>query len=386
MTCVPRMSTRRAGQVWNRVALGAVMAALLHPVAAQAQVNSQVVGQAIANTCQRPPDPATQAVVAGVVADSVTGVVLPNVGVTLDWKPTPDSLPAGRSATTNTNGLYVFCDVPAGVIARLEAHGHVTRAPITWQIEAGQLYVQNILLPLTSADSKGILIGLVIDADTRRPVTDAEVRLEERKQATSTNSRGYFTFGEQPYGIYTLQVKRLGYADYSAPVRVAGDLQQSVEVRISKKALQLEGLTVTARATRRRVDMDGLVRRMNLGFGTFITANELDRRPMARITDLLQGTAGVSVYQNRREHTFYLEVRGRNCVPDMFIDGIRYSGPPDELLFPPAEDLEAVEVYKGMEIPGIFMRAGTPQCAVIAMWRRTTPRTGGRTAGRKQVP
>jgi hypothetical protein len=275
--------------------------------------------------------------------------------------------------------------VSTGVVsAKLVAHQRVTSGPLTFEVEPGELYIQNILLPLSTADRKGVLVGQVIDADTGRPVADAVVRLAERGQATGTNSHGFFTFGEQPFGVYTMEVKTMGYADYSAPVLVAGDLQQSVQIKVSKKALKLEGLEVTVRARRRRIDMDGLVQRMNLGFGSFITADDLAKRPMARMTDLLRETSGVWVVSNQRDHTFSLEVRGRPCAPDVFIDGIHYTGPADDLDFPPAEDLEAVEVYKGAtEIPGIFTSVGRPQCAVIAVWRRVSPRAvGNKVAGK----
>lgn len=377
--------TRRTGSGRYRPALGSfptwpVLVALLSPVAAHGQVSPEVVSRAIANACERAPDPASEAVVAGVVIDSISGVALPRVQMTLTWRATADTAATSQVATTGSGGLFVFCHVPAGVSAKLVARERLTRGPFTWEIEPGQLYVQNILLPLSTMGRKGILVGQVIDAETRRPVVDAVVRLAERGRPTDTNSHGFFTLGEQPFGIYTLEVKRLGYADYSAPVRVAGDLQQSVEVPISRQALQVEGLTVTVRATRQQIDMDGLVRRMDLGIGSFITADELDKRPMARITDLLRGMAGLWVDVNQRDHTFSLEVRGHPCTPDVFVDGVRYSGSPDELDVPPAEDLEAVEVYKGRdEIPGIFMRAtvGRAQCAVVAVWRRASPRSGG---------
>lgn len=376
-----RTESRRRRPAFGFFATWSLPVALLTPVAAHAQVAPEVVRQAIASACERPPDPASEAVVAGVVIDSISGVGLPRVQMTLTWRGAMDTVATRRVGATGSHGFFVFCNVPAGVSASLTAHERSTRGPFAWEIEAGQLYVQNILLPLSTTEAKGVLVGRVIDADTRRPVVDAVVRLAERDKATGTNSHGFFTFGTQPFGVYTLEVSRLGYADYSAPVRVAGDLQQSVEVQISKQALEIEGLKVTVQAPRRRIDMDGLVQRMNLGFGTFITADELERRPMALITDLLRGTTGLWVNVNQRDHTFTLEVRGRPCVPDVFIDGVPYSGTPDDMMFPRAEDLEALEIYKGVaEIPGPFLRprVGRPQCAVIAAWRRTSPRAGGK--------
>jgi hypothetical protein len=45
-------------------------------------------------------------------------------------------------------------------------------------------------------------------------------------------------------------------------------------------------------------------------------------------------------------------------------------------MIPPAQDLEAVEVYKGnAEIPAVFRTAGGfSQCAVIAVWSRLRSR------------
>jgi len=225
-----------------------MLVAFLNPVAVRAQVTPTVVRQAIANACEHPPDPASEAVAAGVVIDSISRVGLPKVQMTLTWRERADTAPTRQAKTTGSNGFFVFCHVPGGVSANLMASERVTRGPFTWKIEPGQLYVQDILLPLSTTEAKGVLIGQVIDADTQQPVVDATVRLVERKQATETNRHGFFTFGTQPFGVYTLEVSRLGYADYAAPVRVAGDLQQGVEVRICKQALEIEGLKMTVRA------------------------------------------------------------------------------------------------------------------------------------------
>ena len=342
------------------------------PASGQGRVTTEVVSQAIANTCERPPDPTSQAVVAGVVLDSISGVGIPQVEVTLTWHLSEPDTFATQTRMTGPGGFFAFCNVPAGGRAELTAHRRVKRGPIVWTIDPGQLYVQNVLLPLSMTTGSGILVGQIVDADTGRPVQDASVRLTEIDQTTTTNNHGMFTLGDQPFGVYTLEVERLGYEGRSLPVRVEGDRQQSVQVQISKQPFELEGLNVSVQARSGRLDMDGLIRRMNLGFGSFVTVDELKRRPMARITDLLRGTAGVAVYVNQLDHTFTIDVRGRVCEPDVFIDGVRYHGTPNELDFPRASDLEAVEVYKGIaEIPGIYTLAKRErQCGVIAVWRR----------------
>jgi hypothetical protein len=192
----------------------------------------------------------------------------------------------------------------------------------------------------------------------------------ELSQATTTNSRGYFSFGTQPWGVYTLETASLGYSPLTTGIRVAGNLTQNVEILLAPDALKLEGITVTATAQQGR-QIDGLIRRMTLGAGNFITREIIERRPGARAADFLQEVPGISVRRGLYGQ-INLEVRGRECVPDVFVDGTLYALDPDLGLDFYAGELEAVEVYKGVQVPGEFLRAGRVSfpCAVIVAWTR----------------
>jgi hypothetical protein len=185
-----------------------------------------------------------------------------------------------------------------------------------------------------------------------------------------TNSRGYFSFGSQPWGIFTLEVTGLGYSPSTTAVRVAGDVANSVEILLAPDALELEGMTITGTA-QSGYQIDGLIRRMSLGQGAFITREVIERRPGARVADLLLDVPAVSVRRGRGGE-IDLEVRGRPCSPDVFVDGVPYRLDPSVGLDYWAGDVEAVEFYKGVEVPGEFLLLGhaTYPCAVVVVWTR----------------
>ena len=120
----------------------------------------------------------------------------------------------------------------------LAATLRVASEPARIEMEAGMVHVEPIRLPLSDPTSSGILAGRIVDPDARLPIRDAEVRLGELNRVTTSNSRGYFTFGSQPWGLYTLEITRLGYATATSAVRVAGNLSQIVEIEVAPDALK----------------------------------------------------------------------------------------------------------------------------------------------------
>jgi hypothetical protein len=351
--------------------LAAVMVSLsaVLPPLATAQ-DPAALGAAIARVCGTAIDPATQGVLAGVVTDSLTGVALRGARAKIVWQGPED--PEARTAEVNTDrdGLFAFCAVPGDVVVLLSATLGKSSPPIAVAIEAGMLQVEPIRLPLSNPDKTGTLVGRVIDAESRAPLDGVSVQLVEAGSTVLTNERGYFTLGERPSGVHYLTLGRLGYASREVPVHVAGDLTQAVEIELSQQAIPLEGIEVSVAPKRMRQDLEGLIRRMSLGFGTFVTRETLEKRGEVPLSEHLREVPGIQVYRDGVRA--YLEVRGRSCTPDVYLDGQLFPVDPavgvNEQFGRP---LEAIEVFQGTETPPEFTRTGfTYPCAVILVWTR----------------
>jgi hypothetical protein len=344
-----------------------------------------VVGVAIAEACQIAPDPASEAVVAGTVADSVSGVVLSNALVSIQWEQEGGGGEGSYDTKTDLNGFFAFCGVPAGVEVELRADLRVRSEPVKLPTEPGMLHIVNIPLKFSDPTKPGTLTGRVIDAETRQPVEGATVFLwdDMAREATVTNEHGYFSLGSHPWGIYQIRVSHLAYANIESAVRVQGDMTEALEIEMSQQPIELDELVVKSSSRLRSWDMDGLVRRMNAGWGWFVTRDRIEQMPSARLEHFVRDIPGVRLHHSGIATS--MSFRGKRCDPQIYVDGMIWYFELDfalrEFL---ADELEAVEVFRSrIEIPGEFRRDTDP-CAVIAIWTRrgdTSPSSAGATQG-----
>lgn len=344
-------------------------AVALAPRSSAAQDAGQV-GAAIVRTCGTSLDPATQGVLAGVVSDSATSAPLPNARVKIVWQGGDDLSARNATVDTDGRGFYAFCGVPGGVMVLLSATLRVSSPARTVVVDPGMLTLEHIILPLSDPNKPGLVVGRVIDGATRAPVDGAEVKIRTEGSGVLTNARGYFVLGERESGTYQLQVKHLAYKEAELSFHVAGNLTQNLEVSVTTQPIELPGIMVTAAPTRLKKDMEGLIHRMDMGFGHFITRETLERRPQSRLSDLMRELPGILIFQSGPRA--YAEVRGQNCSPAVYLDGMPFQLDPDvglNQLF--TQDLEAVEVYRDNEVPGEFLQVGFKRpCLAIVMWTR----------------
>jgi len=337
------------------------------PAAAQ---DPSALGAAIARVCGQTVDPATQGVLAGLVTDSVSGIPLRGAKSKIAWQAPGDATARTAEVLADKDGLFAFCAVPADVVVLLSATLGKTSPAVAVPIEAGMLHVESIRLPLSDPGKTGTLVGRVVEAESRAPVDGVTIRLADSDVTVISNERGYFSLGQRPAGAYYLQLERLGFEPREVPVHVAGDLTQAVEIELSQQAIQLEGISVSVAPRRLRQDLEGLIRRMNLGFGTFLTREWLERRGEVPLAEHLREVPGILIFRDGPRA--YMEVRGQSCIPDVYMDGQIYALDPTAGLNEQfGRPLEAIEVYKGTETPAEFVRPGFRYpCAVILVWSR----------------
>jgi len=348
-------------------ALTLVLVTWAAPLCAQ---DPSQVGLAIVQACGLV-DGSNEGVLAGTVRDSDTGVPLNGAAVVISWQVPGDAFPKSDAVTTDGEGFFLFCHAPGGFAVDLYTDVlQVRSAPVTVGIESGTLVVEHLEVDVSDPSAPGFVTGRVVDLTSRKGIPNAEIRIRDQEISTLTNDRGLFTLAEMPYGIYVVEVDHIAYSAREVPLRVAGGLTQNVEIEMSAQAMELEGLTVSVEPRKFYNDMEGLVRRMNLGFGAFLTRNEIELRASSRLPELLIGMPGVRMAENGAR----LVIRGRMCTPMVFMDGRMYKLDPDLGLNEiNTFDIEALEFYKGTAaIPAEFNYSNNTQvsCGAIVIWTR----------------
>lgn len=333
--------------------------------------SSDQVGQAIMNTCGEV-EP-TDGVIAGTVRDATSQVPLDGAAVAVNWQIEGDPLPTTDAVRADGQGFYVFCRAPGGVEVELAVEVLGVSAPTRRvTVEPGTLAVERFEIELSDPSAPGFVTGQVIDLGTGNPIANAQINVPELGTGTLSNEGGLFRLDEMPYGVYEVQVEHIAYSPRTVPIRVAGGLTHNVEIALSENVIELGGISVTVEPKRFYLDREGLIQRMNLGFGDFFTRAEIERLSTSSVAELVARTAGVRVYNNGTG----LYIRGRACIPLVFIDGRPWKlddrlGLKELNTF----DADAVEFYKGTaSIPAEFNYStnATDQvgCGALVIWTR----------------
>ena len=114
------------------------------------------------------------------------------------------------------------------------------------------------LVPASAAAQEGTVQGRVRDVEGA-PVFGAFVTLlvgTSPLLGTDSDRLGAFRLGGVPAGEYTLRVQALGYAERSEAVSLGPGEALEIEVRLERSALELQGISVEAAASRERARFD----------------------------------------------------------------------------------------------------------------------------------
>lgn len=236
--------------------------------------------------------------------------------------------------------------------------------------------------PATSADTvhdgpTSEVYGQVVDQGAGTGVGQASLLLRRLdgdsvldSVAATTDDDGAFRLRRVPVGTYALTTDHLGFEQRSDTLRVPVGTRVEIEVPLSAEPVRLEPLEVDVRAD--WLVEAGFYERREKGFGKFLTAEELEKRPLNSLKQALRTLPGVKTV-NRCRGMFCDEViemsssAGRvGCPVKFYMDGNEMHGTvrPDNIA---VHDLAAVEVYRGIsETPGQFYG----RCGAVVIWSK----------------
>lgn len=221
----------------------------------------------------------------------------------------------------------------------------------------------------TTPNQTGFVAGVVRDT-TGVVVVGAQVSLAGHLGRGTTGTDGSFRLSG-PGGDRTLVVRRLGFRPESLAVAIPPGGTADVEVRLVPTPQTLAPVVVATTDLRRYAPrLRAFHERRERGFGRFFTAEEIDRRNPAVVTDLLRTVPGTRI--TRQGGQSIVTFRNQSCVPLIWIDGMpAVAGYLDPDVFQP-NSLAGIEVYSGPStVPSELMWVrGKGSCGVIALWTR----------------
>ncbi len=341
----------------------------------------------------------------GHVRDTATEVPLDSADVSVEWSEMVIDSHGVRSrnrngtAETQGPGWFALCDVPSGFEVTVRGwHGADSTGFVATEIPANglrhlTLYIGGAVLePVTADDSTKAddpmlgasllarrgdahLAGVVRDAKGQ-PVPSARVLVWGTSKGVETGDRGAFSVDSLPGGTNTLEVRAIGYVPVHQIVQLAADRPATVDVALGERVTSLPTVTVRANLIYSR----GLAqfeqhKREAIG-GYFVGAQEIEMRPISRISSFLQGVPNVEVsYRGgtsvTMRHAGNVVGSMQTCTPTFYVDGIKSYLSADELdWYFRSDEVAGIEIYnKELERP-IEYQDMMNHCGAVVIWTR----------------
>jgi TonB family protein len=196
---------------------------------------------------------------------------------------------------------------------------------------------------IADAPAVAVVSGVVRDR-VDRGVSGTQVQVAGSDQRTVSDSAGRFTLRGVPTGTWELVLRRIGYRPLVWTLTVPRDGVIDVVIRLEPFAQSLAPVLVRGREALRGNAAAFYARRQE-GRGRFLTADDIRRRQLWTMRDVMRTIPGSRVTRIRGREIFLL--RGANTPPVVYLDGVRMAaGEADLNLLDPRSFL-GVEVYSG---------------------------------------
>lgn len=157
----------------------------------------------------------------------------------------------GRTVRTDASGRYRFETVPPGRHSlEVRAQDFEPRSLTVTVPETGTGRVDVWLTPVRwereAERQEATIVGTVVEAESSAPLSDVAVRIEGTGIGVFTDSAGRYRLTGVPLGPAVLRAQRIGFAPRRIHLSVPGSGTLQRDIILGERAIEMEGITVTA--------------------------------------------------------------------------------------------------------------------------------------------
>lgn len=320
------------------------------------------------------------AVVAGKVLDPDDDQPVSGATVSLAWVDMIVSKQTGvvrtpheLHATSDSAGFFKFCGLPEDLDATVQAtRGSISTGEVSISTSGSPLTFENLAVasPGAATSVKGMVRGTVLSLSDR-PIEGARVEAPMWGVATVTGADGTFTLDKIPTGTQLLIIRHVGFDPTRTAVNVTSRQPTEISVVLGPRVNVLDPVLVSARR-KYALEQDGFLARQRTGEGKYFTAEDIQKRNPARLTDILTAVPGIivahapggAVVRDAR----MASILGAPVCTRIWVDGHEWRSvePGDMDSFVSPHEIVGLEVYRARTAPIQFR--GIDECTTIVVW------------------
>lgn len=230
------------------------------------------------------------------------------------------------------------------------------------------------MLVASSARAQGAvtIAGIVTDVDGLA-LFGAVISVANTSLTSKTDERGEFRIVGVPAGSGEVRARRLGFAPETRTVQLkAGESNDRIHFRLTALPAMLDHVVVQRTGMRYTGRLAGYYQRLERrSSGQFITREHINKSEALTLTQLLSRSPGITSVA-LRSGGGAVRMRGRNCRPLVWLDGVPMPAGEVDLDAFPVNTLHGAELYLGSTTAPIDYMA--PQnrsaCGSILLWSR----------------
>ena len=95
--------------------------------------------------------------------------------------------------------------------------------------------------------------GRVIDAQTNQYLMGANIMLSSTILGTASDENGHYIITNIPIGTYTLRAMFIGYENLEQEIRIEGNQEYTIQIKLKPSAIKLQETRVTAEKRKEKV-------------------------------------------------------------------------------------------------------------------------------------